>query len=535
MAILALGCIAPIVTALDRVGDAGPLQYRIFPRLFLFDDRVNAIAMEAAFLVALAWPGVREAVGRLATAVSERPVHACVLAFVSLAAASRLVYIGHPLSMDEYAPLLQASAFAHGDVAVHYPPNLVDAIVKPGFQGYFLFVNRSTGQVMSTYWPGLALLLTPFEFVQAPWLLNPLLSAAALWLIGDFAGRAAGTPARGWAMLAALASPQFTANAISFYAMPGLLALNLLFVWLLVRSGWRSAIAAGVVGSVALVLHNPVPHFLVAAPCLIWMALRPSRWPRLAVVVAGYLPLAALLGVGWPLLTASMGMQRTGVPLPPEVRGHFIAEWVVRLHRLFAWPSDDVLLARWYGSLKMWVWACPGALLLTFAWRRRDRAEQLLLATFVLTYAFYFLVLFDQGHGWGYRYIHSAWGVVPVAAGIWFARDTAQSRWLAGAAVAAGLAATPVFLWQIHGHVAESLAQRIAPPEDGRWVVFVNDQPGRYTGDVVQNYADDDRVVYLNGLGRQKDRVFMAANFPGAELVLADSRGSAWRLPAPAR
>jgi hypothetical protein len=469
---------------------------------------------------------------RLAGWVGAHPRATCGLAFVALAAGGRFVYMAHPLSMDEYAPMMQAGAFAQGDLVAHYPVPLLDRMVWGPFRGTFVLLNPATGAAVSAYWPGLALLLTPFVLIHAAWALNAALTALALALIGDFAARTTDDPdrardRRGWAMLAALASPAFTVNAMSFYAMPGLLAGNLLFLWLLLRPGHRMAFAAGLVGGLTFALHNPVPHTLTAAPCVVWMLVDRDRRRRLPALLAGYLPGVLLLGIGWPLLTASLHVVRAIVARQPDAG--FVANWMEVAHRVFHLPTFDTLEARSYATWKIWIWAAPILALAPFVVRPRDAAMRLLLAAFVLTYLVYFLVPFDQGHGWGYRYIHPAWGVLPVAGGVWFARQGA-ARTLGAVAIAAGLLATPVFLWETHKTVAGFLERRIEPPEEGRWVVFV-DIGSRYATDLVQNVPGRERVIRLISEGDDKDRRLMSEQFPQAVRVLGDERGSAWRLP----
>ena len=534
-AILALGAGAVFMTLLNRSGEAPPEQYAIFARLFFFNDHVGSLAMLIGAVLALKLRPIQSGTVRLAAWVGRHPGRTCAIAFVALAAGARFVYLSHPLSMDEYAPVMQASAFARGDLTAHYPVALLEQIVAGAFRGNFILVDPSTGSAMSAYWPGLALLLTPFVFVHAAWMLNAALTALALALIGDLAARSGGDPAdaslrRGWAMLAALASPAFTVNAMSFYAMSGLLALNLLYLWLLLKPGHRHAFAAGLVGGLALVLHNPVPHALMAVPCLVWMMADRARRVCVPALIAGYLPLALLGGLGWPLLSSSLHMARA-----ISTTGHegFVADWVHRVGRIFSRPSEDTLDARWYATWKIWIWACPGLMLAPFVVRPRDAALKLMLAAFVLTFLFYFLVPFDQGHGWGYRYIHPAWAVLPIAGGLWFARPGA-TRTLGAVVVAAGLLATPAFLWETHATIAGFLAMKIEPPEDGRWVVFINTTP-RYAGDLVQNPPGQERVLNLISRGDEKDRRLMAEQFPQAVLAVHDARGSSWRLSEPAR
>jgi len=313
--------------------------------------------------------------------------------------------------------------------------------------------------------------------------------------------------------------------------MPGLLALNLLYLWLLLRPDRRSAFAAGVVGSAALVMHNPLPHLLMAVPCLLWLLRDKEGRRRLPLVMLGYAPLTLLLGLGWPLLTADMHLVRS---YSTTEHVGFAQEWISRMQRLFHLPTEDLMEARRDATWKVWIWACPGLALAPFVMRPRGAALALLLATFVLTYYAYFLVPFDQGHGWGYRYVHPVWGVLPVAGGLWFARAGA-ARSFGVIAVAAGLLATPVFLWQTHATIAEALSHRIAPPEDGQWIVFVP-LHYKYSQDLVQNLPGQDRVRYFISVDDASDRALMAAQFPGAVAVIRDEdRGSAWRLTAPVR
>ncbi|MDQ3039455.1 MAG: hypothetical protein M3R16_06635, partial [Pseudomonadota bacterium] len=481
---IVLAALAPLAMLSGRIPGLGEFDYLIFYRLLFYNDVTNSLAMLAALVVALAVRPLRTWMGQVAGWVSVYPIKTCVLAFVALALAARVVYQGFPLAMDEYAPLLQARIFAQGDIAITYPRELLDRMVVPGFQGYFILVNHETGQAASAYWPGLALLMTPFALFHAEWLLNPLLGAAGLWLIGDLAKQATGKDqARGWAMLAALACPQYTVNAISFYAMTALLTLNLLFLWLLLRPGWRSALLAGVVGSIALVLHNPVPHALFALPVGIWLLASPERRNKIPPLVAGYLPLTILLCTGWPLLTGSMGLRPLGIAGP--VSG-FITSWLKKLHDIFVITGLEQLQIRSYAAWKILIWGAPGLLLISFIAKPRGEIMRLLLAAFLLTYAFYFFIPLDQGHGWGYRYVHATWGLLVIATAV-FATHGERQKQLVAIALAAGLLATPAFMYSTHKTITSAIAQQ--PPRDGSGpsLVFIANQPGLYTPDLVRN------------------------------------------------
>jgi hypothetical protein len=147
VAMLVIGIGAVLITWLGRSGAASPEQYAIFPRLFVFNDNVQAWAMLAGVVFASRVQAVQSSTMRLAERVGARPGLTCALAFAAMAAGARFVYLAHPLSMDEYAPLMQANAFAQGRLAAHYPLPLLDGIVSPSFRGSFMLVDpcRRTG------------------------------------------------------------------------------------------------------------------------------------------------------------------------------------------------------------------------------------------------------------------------------------------------------------------------------------------------------------------------------------------------------
>src|SRR6185436_18157542 len=120
-------------------------------------------------------------------------------------------------------------------------------LIPEGFQNYFLNVSRTTGEVSSAYWPSFALLLAPFTLLGIPWACNPVLSGLTIVVLNRLARR----------------------------------------------------LFADVVGSVALTLHNPVPHLLFSLPWFVWLARRERPVAKLATLWAGYLPLSIVLGIGW--------------------------------------------------------------------------------------------------------------------------------------------------------------------------------------------------------------------------------------------
>lgn len=527
---VALALLSPLAMWSGRVPGLGEFDYLIFYRLLFYNDFQNSLAMLAGLLLALAIPGLRAQVSRLADWLSLHPTKGCAIAFVVLATMARIVYQGFPLAMDEYAPLLQARIFAQGDIAITYPRELLDRMVVPGFQGSFILVNHETGQAVSGYWPGLALLMSPFALFGGEWLVNPLLGAAGLWLIGDLARQASGSQqARGWAMLAALACPQYTVNAMSYYAMTGLLTLNLLFLWLLLRPGWKPAMLAGFVGSIALVMHNPAPHTLFALPCIVWVLSSVGRRTRILPLAVGYLPVTVLVCLGWPWLTSSMGLRPVEVS---AAEGQFLASWLLKLQNTFILPNWEIFQVRSYAAWKTLVWAAPGLLVVAFIVKPKSAIQRLLLAAMLVAFAFYLFFPYDQGHGWGYRYIHPAWGLIPLVGGMFAATGDPSARRLVATAVCAGILATPVFMYTTHGTITKSIAQELPLLRNEQTVVFVALKPNLYTVDLVRNYPEDTgNVIKMFSKGADADREFVRKLWPDATILVSDQRGTTWSIP----
>jgi hypothetical protein len=433
----------------------------------------------------------------------DRQRHALALGlWLALCAGSLWVYHDQPLSMDEYAAAFQAKVFAAGAMHGQFPPELLDQLIPAGFQNHFLMVNRHTGAVFSAYWPGFAILLTPFEWLGIPWACNPTLVAASFLLVGRIARELIASPlAAGWALLFALASPAFVANGITYYSMPAHLLFNLGFAWLLLApSPWRLFLA-GLVGGFALVLHNPFPHTVFALPWIIWLGSRRGAGLRnLAWLGAGYLPMVLVLGVGWSLWQQQALRESAAATTVVHAAPAAAADWAQRasalvsgLLRFFRWPDETILYARLGGLAKLWLWASPLLLLLAWFGGRAERTIgiRLLGASALLTFFAYFTIPFDQGHGWGYRYFHPAWGALPVLAALGAVKLSAAegpraAQPLLVLTLVSLVAANGLRLTQMGVFMADHLAQFPPRVQAGQRSVLHNGR-GYYARDLIQN------------------------------------------------
>ena len=421
----------------------------------------------------------------------------CALALVLYGALAFWAYHHYPLAMDEFCPLSESRAFVSGRLCGWVPPPLLDWIVTARFEGEFFGVLRGSGFYTPTYWPGLAILQMPFVALGVPWGCNPVVGALGLWGVHRLALRLSGSrEAAAWAWALMLASPVIALNAASFYAMSAHLLFNVFYSLLLLRGDRRGALAAGIVGGFALVLHNPAPHLAFALP---WIgALAWKRRRLLGPLLLGYLVFALPLGFGWSAFLDGFDASKyaqiahsTSASLP-------FGEMLGRLKTVVELPSLALVLIRLTGLAKTVVWAVPGLLVIAWmGWRDTARAVagsrglRLLAASLLSTFALYWLVKFDQGHGWGYRYIHSAWFVLAILGGCFVAGSARQSaiRPFFAALCALSLAVLlPLRAWQAETFIAQHLAQVPAAPATATAsITFINTQHGWFSVDMAQN------------------------------------------------
>jgi hypothetical protein len=464
---------------------------------------------------------------RLVDFIGRHPTGIALTTVAALAVGALVVYQDYPLSMDEYAAVFQSKVFASGTVAAQVPPDLVDWLVVRGFNGTFLIASQETGRVIEAYWPGFALLLAPFQFLTVPWLCNASLSGLSVFLIYWITREiTADKRAAGWAMLFTLASGAFLADGISYYSMQAHLTANLVFVALLIRRSTNRAFAAGLVGSLTLLLHNPVPHTLFAIPWIAALAFQSDRRRYLVPLFAGYLPGVAL-GIGWLLFRAQIGTGGLG-----------LASIDSAASGVFAWPDALLLNARVAALVKMCVWAMPSLFALAL-WggilRCADSRVRLSACSAILTFAAYFFVRFDQGHGWGYRYFHSAWGVVPILAGCALAdRPQTDGRMVpfAGAtAILSLLFLIPFQMNQIDQFITQHLAQLAPPRRPGNNIYFIHPLGGYYLADMIQvDPLLRNTDLFLVSHGAVLDMQMIQRNWPEAVKVSGSRAADQWYL-----
>ncbi len=538
-----------IIFILDDTNYPSSLQrILIFQHLLRQQDIAGSILVVA--LAAAAWMlSKRPSPIDLPRLLERSPWRTAAATFVGLCAAVFLAAHNHPLAGDEHIALFQARAFAAGHLTGKFPRDLVSHLIPLTYQQRWLIVGGD-GSVASIYWPGYALILAPFTLIGAPWACNPLLASLSLVLLSKTASKLTSDPrAGGWAILFALASPGFVGLAISYFSMTAHLFFNLLFAWLLLERTRSRLVAAGVVGSIALVLSNPVPHLLFALPWVLWIGRQPGGRRQLIALGAGYAPLALTLGLGWWIFLRQLQGDTGALPYLPD--GDLLHQlenliWYLLLEfrKVFTFPGSDTLNKRIGEQVRLWSWAVPGLPLLALAgwWvlGRRVAELHLFALSLLATLLGYLFVSFDQGYGWGARYIDPAWSALPIlaSAAMVHAEQSKPGRdlknYVARLALYSLVFATALRLFQIRLFMTEQLALRPQFDRRAREIVFIAENPDYYTQDFVQNDPFlRNPVIFMMSRGRILDyRDVIKPHFPAARLTYDGPGGQVWRLPA---
>jgi hypothetical protein len=517
------------------VPDVAPIFHFLFVRFDFFGAMCGVLLLIAAAFVPARFPAAR-----VLEWIGNRPLQVAIV--VTLACAMGTVFVYHDLrlSMDEYSPYFQSQAFAAGHLAGRFPTDILDALVPPPFQNQFLAVSHVTGEVASKYWPSFALLLTPFTWLGIAWACNALITGLTVLAVHRIALRLfADRATAGLAVLLTVASPVILANGITYYSMPAHLLASAAFALLLMDPTPRRLLLAGLVGSIALTLHNPFPHFLFALPWIAWLCFQPHAVRNLGCLALGYLPLSALLGVGWHLYVAALS--QAGVQAPPPGPTQFFFG--------FTLPDLNIVLARIMGMAKVVTWAVPVLLPLAVvgAWKaRKDRFILLFAASGLTTFAGYLFVVFDSGHGWGFRYFHSAWLCLPllaVAAMPHLATASASAagddapenpvrRFVVACASLTLCIGLPLRAAQMHEFTAYHIDQLPQPLPDGPRVVIVDPTYSFYGLDLVQNdpFLRGDEIRLLT-FSPETNVALVRRLRPTFEQSLLSMRGEVWAPP----
>ncbi|MHB8799943.1 MAG: hypothetical protein ACYDBY_15900 [Thermoanaerobaculia bacterium] len=324
-------------------------------------------------------------------------------------------------SMDEYGSAFQAHIFAGGRVSAPIAEEWRP--FATALTPLWIRLDTSRWEWVSAYLPGFAAIRAAFIACRIEAATNPVLAAATVLALFGAARRLWPDRPREALLAAALLviTPQFLVAAMSGYSMPAHLLLNCLWLLGFLSPGRSALLLTPWIGGAALLLHQPVPHALFAAPFLLRLA-REGRFRRLSYFAFVY-AVAAGIGAMW-LRFASLPGKQGLLDLAQFPRSmHIVGLHAANVALLFAWLAPAVPLLFVVAAI------CT---------RRLGVTERDLLGGVVLTLVIYIFFPTDQGHGWGYRYAHNVLGnVVLLAVSGWrlLAPSQKAGRALLGATV----------------------------------------------------------------------------------------------------
>lgn len=444
------------------------------------------------------------------------------VALIAALALGRGALRDFPNSSDESSYLTQARIFASGSLWVPSPPH------PESFRARSFVMDTEQGRFFAKAFPGWAAVLSLGVLAGAPWLVNPLLSALTLvilgWLAVHLLGPEAELPTLGLMMV----TPFFLFNAASYFNHPLTLLLLTLFLASVVQMergrGDRWALAAGAAVGAALTVR-PASALLLTGPILLylmWRAIPSRRWRSLACLLLPVGVFVACIGTYNRVLFGSPW--RTGYAAydPTDIQAGF--------------GGDNLAVTGWW-IFKLLLWTLPGSLAgLYFLARGRRFAEWFqqepllaLMALALLLQAGGHLIFQNKGSNeYGPRYYYDGWVFLTLLMAAGWKRllesqgkgkeqDPTRRGLVLGGAVAVALTVTltlPLLAFHYRDKVDHNrdVYTRVESTGLSTALVFLKTGSGRMPpGDLVRNPLDfRTGIVYARDLGQESRRQLIA-------------------------
>ncbi|HEY3797823.1 MAG TPA: hypothetical protein VGL58_05675 [Caulobacteraceae bacterium] len=366
-----------------------------------------------------------------------------------------LVFDNYTLSLDEFLANFDAKIFASGRLMAPLPPAWRG--YEPALAPIYMLPVAGNVDWASGYLPINAAVRALASKIGAEDVVNPALSAFAIVATFAIGRRLFPEQPRIGAIAAILlgASAQLVVTAMTAYAMPMHLALNLAWLWLFLRGGRLGHLGAIAVGFFATGIHQLLFHPLFVAPFVLQLWLD-RRWALAGAYTAAYGMICGFWVEYWPL-----EMHLAGVTAPAASQLGGGASLIKRLAKLLGDVSVFNVAPMGECLFRFITWQHPllapvafGGLLA--AERQKGHLRALAFGV-VLTLLAMLVLVPTQSNGWGYRYLHGLLGSTAlIAAWTWermtAALDAHRRAAANGAMVLATVLALVVFLplrgWQ---------------------------------------------------------------------------------------
>jgi hypothetical protein len=225
-------------------------------------------------------------------------------------------------------------------------------------------------------------------------------------------------------------SSQVLVTSMTSYAMTAHLTLNLIWLWLFLRDDKIGHAGAIGIGFLACGLHQLIFHPLFALPFFIklWAG---RRWQLALTYITSYAGIC-IFWIGYPQLVLdwyNLSWQSRWQDASGGGAFLYFATLVLSLWLRFNWTGAGLMLEN---LLRFVAWQNPLLLPLAAVGYRCARVSEgiagELAAGFMFTLIAMFVVLPEQGAGWGYRYLHGLIASLALLAGYgWIALSTRAS------------------------------------------------------------------------------------------------------------
>ncbi|SKB50969.1 hypothetical protein [Sphingopyxis flava] len=428
----------------------------------------------------------------------------------------------YDMSRDEQMAVFDAAVFARGAFAASLPEmwghhsDLLNTM--------FMYKADPRAAWISDYLPLNAAFRALIGLLATPTLSGPLMTLVgglALWSCTRRIWPDDREPAMIGLLLYA-GSAQILANGMTAYAMPGHLALNLVWLRLFLHKTWWADFMALLVGFLAVGLHQPIMHPIFAAPILSLLLLEKS-WRRAAFFFGGYLTIGGFWYL-WPSWMASL------VQIDPSGFGGGSADYLNRLTSALERGGDLRAADMMANLLRFVAWQHLLLIPLAIAGLGAMRGERLpaaLAGGIVLTITVMAIILPYQGHGFGYRYLHGLIGnFILLALFGWRSLGEALPRWrplLIRTSLAGLVILLPVQMWMAHAFYAAPahVSEQVDQVDADYAVISASDAP--FAADLVINppYLDKRPLRLLREAIDPEAALAICASQPSIALISA--------------
>lgn len=470
-----------------------------------------SLYLDAAFFLVLSFLLMRQspAMPTLTRCLTSRqfPLFAALVVFILTGVGRFAVHQNFDLCIDEYLNEFEVRILDQHHLVATLPEEWRDdetALKLPYVQ-----YNEDTGSWASGFLPGFASLDFLFDSVGLGWALSPVLAALSILLVARLAERAfpdQGALATGIAVLLLTFSPQFLAMATTKFAWTAHLCGTLFWVWLFTHPKRLLFLFTPLIGVMLIGLHQPHVHLLVAVPFLLRL-IYTRDWKALGWFGSCY-------------LAGAWAWYQVMLILRPVSHGQ-----VGDLHD-FSFPFILSLVITTFHALTLLAWCTPVIVPLVFlqvwTWKTQPPLIRDCFVAAIVTFLFYLSFPHEQGHGWGYRYMQSVYGLLALAAtggAVILIREgwsSAALKAVLASVIFSAVIQIPYRIQEIHAMVTPlSLASRYIESQRSDFVV-VQTSEFWYSWDLIRNDP------WL----KEKPLIFDGAKLSPAQLAALGKQGS---------